>query len=189
MFTASHQGLHHVFNNYVNIITVMKGDNPPVSMPPQMKNYSNVSMTLPTSYPIQYLLCICYHAYSLSQYNDYYTWIQTWANFNVYAGASYNVCIVAHTYVLYCMYVYSPLAICIQTTSEGGLAQFTFIANQFNAHSMWIRSIQNNAHLFFVMQASLKYYKEGQCALLSDKALTQRRRAHEKMVTFEQMNI
>ena len=28
-------------------------------------------------------------------------------------------------------------AICIQTTSESELAQFTLNANQFNVHSMW----------------------------------------------------
>lgn len=42
------------------------------------------------------------------------------------------------SYIYNCMYVYSPLAICIQTTSEGGLAQFTFIVNQFNAESYYV---------------------------------------------------
>ena len=93
------------------------------------------------------------------------------------------------SYICNCMYVYCPLVICIQITLECRLVQFTFIENQFNAHSMWIWSIQNNVyliHITFVMQASLKYYKERHCALLSDKALTQSRRAHVKIVTFEQ---
>ena len=52
----------------------------------------------------------------------------------------------------------------------------------------WIQSFQNNTYLIriiFIMQVRLKYYKEGYCALLSDKALIQSRRAHMNIVKFE----
>ena len=45
----------------------------------------------------------------------------------------------------------NPLAICIQTTSKGELAQFTFNVNLFNVNSMWTRLIRINAHLMCII--------------------------------------
>ena len=45
------------------------------------------------------------------------------------------------------------LAILIQTTSEGGLAQFAFNVNLFNAHSVWTGSIQTIVHLMHIIFA------------------------------------
>ena len=47
----------------------------------------------------------------------------------------------------------NPLAIRIQTTSVGGLAQFAFNANLLNAHSVWMRLIQINVHLICIIFA------------------------------------
>ena len=46
------------------------------------------------------------------------------------------------------------LTICIQTTSEGGLAEFAFNSNRFNANFVWMQLMRIDLHsmrIIFIM--------------------------------------